>query len=692
VKLRRGLGALAAGTLLAGLLPLLTAGAASAVTGPPWEPDPNSAGGLTFYDAAGNVLTSGANLSHLADYVAANGPKQDPGVTKATLFFAAPDHNIPDTSQWVTNGSQSASTSFPNPAAPNPIKGPGFANPLVTLTATNANMTAWLGGVVHDTTAGYANIYQVRITESGPGGVVVTKFWSADIQVDSAAGTWREVYPVAGSTATPTSTTLAAAPASPIVSGTATTLTATVTPAGGVGSVQFFDGATSLGTVAVSAGAAALPATTFGMGSHSLTAKFIPTDSTAFSPSTSAATPYLVTAQPSTYTTVTPCRVFDTRYGTSGCSTPPTVAKAPIGAGGVLAVKVTDMGGVPADATAVVLNVTAVGATGSTFVSVYPAAPTPPTVSNLNVANGNPVPNLVVVPVGAGGVVDFFNHSSTVNLIADVAGYYSPTGGSLYTTTGPCRLFDTRYGTLPSGACSSTPSVTKAPLVADGVLKFKVTGANGVPDNATAVVVNITAVGATKSTFISAYPDAPTPPTISNLNIASAGAVPNLAIIPVGPGGLIDFYNKSGSINVIGDLAGYFAPTGAKYTTTGPCRIFDTRYGVITGGCSGAPAVLKAPVGANASLKVKVTGVGGVPDNATAVVLNVTAVGATIPGTFVTVYPDPTKPGVSNLNVNGAGAIPNLVVVPIGPGGFVDFYNFKGSVNLLADVAGYFSP
>jgi len=61
--------------------------------------------------------------------------------------------------------------------------------------------------------------------------------------------------------------------------------------------------------------------------------------------------------------------------------------------------------------------------------------------------------------------------------------------------------------------------------------------------------------------------------------------------------------------------------------------------------------------------------------------------------TFVSVYPDAlTPPGVSNLNVNGPGAIPNLVIVPVGPGGFVDFYNAVGSVNVIADVAGYFAP
>ena len=367
MKLSKGLVVLLAGTALVASLPVLAAASASAATTPPWEPDPNSAGSITFYDSSGNVLTSGADLSHIADYAAASGSKQDPGVTKATLFFAAPDHTKPDTSTWTTNGAVTASTSFPNPAAPNPIKGPGFTKPLVTI-GTGGNLTAWLGGVTHDGTAGYANIYQVRILESGPGGIQPAKFWSADISVNSVAGTWTEVYPVAGSSATPTATALGVTPATPIVGGSASTLKATMTPSGAVGSVQFLDGTTSLGSVAVSGGIAQLAPVTLSVGTHSLTAKFTPTDATAFSPSVSSAASYVVSSPPAKYAPVTPCRVFDTRFATPGaCTNAVAVTKAPLGAGGVLTVKVAGVGGVPLDATAVVLNLTAVNATHGDF-------------------------------------------------------------------------------------------------------------------------------------------------------------------------------------------------------------------------------------------------------------------------------------------------------------------------------------
>ena len=668
MKLPKGLVVALAGVAVAASLPVLAGTSASAATTPPWEPDPNSVGTLTFYDVAGHVVTSGADLSQLADFAAASGAKQDPAVNRATLFFASPDHTKADSTTWTTNAGVATSL-FPNSAAPAPITGPAFAKPLVTI-GTGGNLAAWYGGVTHDGTAGYANMVQVRLVESGPGGVVPAKFWTADISVNTVAGTWTEVYPVAGSTASPTSLVVSVSPVSPVVGGTSETVKATMTPTAAVGSVQFLDGATSLGSAPVTAGVATLAPTTLPVGTHSLTAKFTPTDPTAFQPSTSPAVTYAVTAPPATYTTVAPCRVFDTRSGVGSCLHAPAVPVAKLGAGGVLSVKVTGVSTVPDDATAVVLNVTAVGASAATFVSVYPVAPTPPTVSNLNVSGPGAVPNLVIVPVGAGGVVDFYNKAGSVDLIADISGYFSPTGGSLYTTTGPCRVFDTRTG---AGGCPNAPTMTAGKLAAGGVLKVKITGVAGVPDNATAVVVNVTAVGATAATYVSAYPDALTPPAVSNLNVSNGRPVPNLTVIPIGPGGVIDFFNKAGSVYLLGDIAGYFAPAGAQYTTLTPCRVFDTRTG--TGICPSALPVPLGPVTGTHHIKVKVTGVGGVPDNATAVVLNVTAVGATI-STYVSVYPDaPTPPTVSNLNVNGPGAIPNLAVVPVGAGGFIDFYD-----------------
>jgi hypothetical protein len=140
----------------------------------------------------------------------------------------------------------------------------------------------------------------------------------------------------------------------------------------------------------------------------------------------------------------------------------------------------------------------------------------------------------------------------------------------------------------------------------------------------------------------------------------------------------------SGDANYVGSIGSCQSFTvPVPYIAIAPTRLFDTRYG--TGG------VAQAPLGPGQILKVKVLGTAAVPanSNATAVALNLTAVGATAP-TYLTVWPDGTsRPTASNLNPYDARAAPNFDVVAIGSDGYIDIYNAAGSVNLLADVAGY---
>src|SRR5205085_229195 len=91
------------------------------------------------------------------------------------------------------------------------------------------------------------------------------------------------------------------------------------------------------------------------------------------------------------------------------------------------AVQVRGVGGVPAGATAVVLNVTATNTTAASFLTVWPAGEIRPTASNLNWVAGGTVPNLVTAKLGQGGGLGFYNLAGDVDVVADVAGYYLDT-------------------------------------------------------------------------------------------------------------------------------------------------------------------------------------------------------------------------------------------------------------------------
>ena len=372
---------------------------------------------------------------------------------------------------------------------------------------------------------------------------------------------------------------------------------------------------------------------------------------------------------------VGPTRILDTRTGTGA-------RHATVGARHSVNLQVTGVGGIPtSNVSAVVLNTTVTNPTRSGYLTVYPTGHTRPTTSNLNFTAGQTIPNLVTVPVGAGGKITLYNGTTgTLNLIGDIAGYYI--GGSVtapggFVPVGPTRILDTRTGT---GARHATVGARHS-------VNLQVTGVGGIPtSNVSAVVLNTTVTNPTRSGYLTVYPTGHTRPTTSNLNFTAGQTIPNLVTVPVGAGGKITLYNgTTGTLNLIGDIAGYYiggsvtAPGG--FVPVGPTRILDTRTGT---------GARHATVGARHSVNLQVTGVGGIPtSNVSAVVLNTTVTNPTRSG-YLTVYPTGhTRPTTSNLNFTAGQTIPNLVTVPVGAGGKITLYNgTTGTLNLIGDIAG----
>jgi Bacterial Ig-like domain (group 3) len=314
---------------IAGGVLAATASIASAATTPPWEPDSNALGSLTFYNSAGQVVTGGNNLAHLFDYAEASTADAAAG-TKATLYFAAPAPGVLP-ANWFA-GLASAASNFPNASAPPPLN--TTANPVVSLQSTDADLTNFIASATTQTATGYANVYQVRLETSGPGGVGSApngQYWEDDIVVNPSAGTWSIEYPAV---VTPTTTTLSATP-SPANVGQTVTLSATEAPAT-AGSVQFENGGTPIGSaVAVNGSGVATTTTTFAAaGTEDLSAVFTPTDTTDYGASTGTAT--LTVNPPATPTAIT---LTVNESGTTGTdvnmSSTVTASGSPVNAGTV---------------------------------------------------------------------------------------------------------------------------------------------------------------------------------------------------------------------------------------------------------------------------------------------------------------------------------------------------------------------
>lgn len=244
-------------------------------------------------------------------------------------------------------------------------------------------------------------------------------------------------------------------------------------------------------------------------------------------------------------------RAYDSRPG----HTPTSVAKGRLGAGGTVDVLVTGSHGVPADATAVVVNLTGIAASQTTLLRAYATpsdATAPPAVSTVNLAPGTNTANLAVVPVGDGGRVRVRNENGTVDLAMDVTGYYSPSAPGRFVAVDPLRLLDTRSGT---GAAA-------LPLGPAQVVDLRLDGHAVVAP--TAVVANLTGVAPDQDTLLRTYStDTSTPPTISSVNLTAGSVRANGVVLLPGADGRARIRNDLGRVGVVADLEGYFTtPAG----------------------------------------------------------------------------------------------------------------------------------
>jgi len=129
-----------------------------------------------------------------------------------------------------------------------------------------------------------------------------------------------------------------------------------------------------------------------------------------------------------------PQRLLDTRPGLQ------TADGAYLGSGtqparGTLQLRTAGRVNIPANASAVVLNVTAVAPGTNGFVTLHPRGSGLPTASNLNYKPGVVVANAVIARVGRDGDVCLFTSGST-DLVVDVAGWL--TGPAPGTDGGQC--------------------------------------------------------------------------------------------------------------------------------------------------------------------------------------------------------------------------------------------------------------
>lgn len=366
------------------------------------------------------------------------------------------------------------------------------------------------------------------------------------------------------------------------------------------------------------------------------------------------------TPRPSTFTPVTPTRVADTRLGQP-------VGR--LGPGGVASVVVAGRAGVPADATAVVLNVTAVWPIDTSYLTVWPANTQRPWASNLNPRTFVTNATMVTTALGPDGRVAVFNGNGSTDVVVDVVGWYGRGDGLGYSAILPERVADTRLDDpVPRLGPGTTATVA-------------ITGRSAVPDDATAVVVNVTAVGPADPGHLTAWPAGTPRPLASNLNPRAGETEPNLVTVGLGAGGAISIHNSAGSVDVVVDVVGWYGPGGeGALVPTRPARLVDTR------------DAQSPRLGWLESRQFGAIGRHDVPASALALATSVTAVAPTAES-FLTVWPaGAVRPFASALNPLPLVTDPNAVLVGLGREGAFEVYNHAGTTDVVVDVAGWFVP
>jgi hypothetical protein len=235
--------------------------------------------------------------------------------------------------------------------------------------------------------------------------------------------------------------------------------------------------------------------------------------------------------------------------------------------------------------------------------------------------------------------------------------------------TSPQRVVDTRSSGGPIAAGTSRC--------------FAIAGQGGIPTNAAAVVLNVTAVNYTANGWLTLYPNGQSVPSTSTLNFDTREyAIANGAMVKPGTGGQVCVNAGNSSSDAILDAVGYVSSAGAAQVPmlASPQRLVDTRS---SGG----------PIATGTSRCFAIGGQGGIPTNAAAVVLNVTAVSYTANG-WLTLFPNgQSLPSTSTLNFDtDENAIANGAMVKLGTGGQVCVNAGNSSSDVLLDAIGYETP
>ncbi len=268
---------------------------------------------------------------------------------------------------------------------------------------------------------------------------------------------------------------------------------------------------------------------------------------------------------PSGFASVVPRRALDTRQGSTGR----------VGAGRTVTLDLDTLapGAVPAGATSVALQVTAVSPCASGFLTVF-ACGLRPSTSNVNYVSGRTTTGLALSLLSGRSVC--IHSSAATHLTVDVVGAVAASGDLFHPNPGgPARWVDTR----------GQPAVTDVSgLMTDGAsITVPIAGRGDVPADAAAVWLNVTAVSRSGPVQLAVTPGAclpaPTGGSTTSVSAHTGRAAASAVLVPL-VDGAVCVRATGGAVHAVIDLSGWFggpAAGGLVYRAITPSRVVDTR-------------------------------------------------------------------------------------------------------------------
>jgi hypothetical protein len=412
---------------------------------------------------------------------------------------------------------------------------------------------------------------------------------------------------------------------------------------------------------------------------------------------------------------ITPGRLYDSRV-----NTPVSEAifgrEGPISTGTVRTIKATEQLNVPAQATAIMANITVVNAQGGGNLRAFPANLNDVNTATVNWYNSSTGPgprvvaNFIILSLDSTGSFKVAV-TGTTDFIVDVTGYLlnNPNGAGVYkplnTGTNP-RLYDSR----PAGTRNTAITGQGTGLLKTGqpARTLKISGTGGlqsIPASASAVIVNVTAVDSEGGGYFTIYPGSSTVPKVSNVNWQNwrtAGTniprdVANMAVVPLNTNGEISIIaggTTDSGANIVIDVLGYIdtaigSSSGFYLPLSTQLRLYDSR--------ATEPTYLgsleKGTLASQTTRAIQGNGVLSVPTTAKSVLIRISTVEVG-GGGFFALYPAEPYLGNSNVNTNAQfQQIGNLAVVQLEALG--NFLVRNGSntaaMGFVIDIIAYFN-